>query len=150
MKKIRRYSAIGEERTGIPLGECWFAKFNEIGDKLRIYGYECLFRPCTFEFETEYGKCMSTCNPAGVVSRGYFSVVIPLGKDYGDGINVLYCSNKRIIATLMKSYLDAEAGKHERAGVFDIVDEATADDIYAKNKIPEYPLLPSPYDDIAR
>lgn len=134
MKTIRRHTVREWERTGIPLGECWFAKFDELGDKLRIYGYESLGLPCTFEFKTEFGKCTSGGHPLWIVKNGFFKVSIPLGANK----KTLYCADKRIIATLMKSYLEAEAGKHERFGVFDIVDEATADDIYAKNKIPAY------------
>lgn len=134
MKTIRRHTVREWERTGIPMGECWFAKFEELGDKLRIYGYEHLGIDHTFEFETEFGKCTSGGHPIWIVKNGFFKVDIPLGAD----TKTMYCADKRIIATLMKSYLEAEAGKHDRIGVFDIVDEATAEDIYAKNKIPAY------------
>lgn len=132
MKTIKRHTI--SEDCDIPMGKQWFAKFENIGDKLRIYGYEHLGIPHTFTFETEYGTCACDGNPLWVITKGYFLVRIPLGADE----TTLYCADKRIIATLMKSNLGMKEGKHDGTGVFDIVDEVTANDIYEKNKIPSF------------
>ena len=137
MKKIERHVILGN--IDIPQSERWFVEFNNYeGDQLKINAWAGGHGGSElFSFKTEYGVCSSDMNPINVFTKGFFHVQIPTGAKY----TWMYCADKRIIATLRKAYDEANEKKHNGCGVFRIVDEKTADDIYSRNNIPTYEIV---------
>ena len=142
MKEIRVLSVKGG-LPGFPQAERNMVKIEKLKGRIEIVDPEgCGMSPFMWRFETEdYGLCYGHTNVFSVVSHGHFNIQIP--RDGGMDIWFYgYCTNERIIATLMTLIDACRKGEARSAcGQFNIVGQEEAERIYDAFKIPRYTLV---------
>lgn len=142
MKEIRVMSVKGG-LPDFPQTERKMVKIDNLRGILEIVDPEgCGMSPFMWRFETDdYGMCYGHTNVFAVVHHGHFSIQIPRGRNnwfYG------YCTNERIIATIMTLIDACRKGRtHSACGQFDIVSPEEAERIYDEFRIPRHALVPA-------
>ena len=136
MKTVDLFEA--ENAVGENCGKPLFIKTGPIREMLTINSASEIERTKCYGFfwSEAYGSCRLMTDPAEAVRQGWFKMEMPRP----GGKFTVACANELIIATI-KDYLEGGVAKqNENRGSVQVVDEATAEDIYRRYSIPRLKL----------